>query len=1113
VKIEIEIPSFPGHGLSVRAVDIVEGLSMPFEVALATHSPDADLDFERLIGAEASLRFASGALGARAFSGVVSFVEQVEVEPAGLSTYTLRIVPRLWLLSQRRSHRIFQHQTALEMARALLAEWKIEVTTLVTEENLARHEVRVQYGETDLELLDRLLEEAGVSYFFDDQRGDGASHLVLADSPERAETRRAAVTFTSEPSPTWELPFVADVRVAHQVKTGLVTIADYDFRRPQYPLLYRAESPGPGEARLERFSYAPGAALADVPAASIAATDTPVADDQSHARADEHQGYGLAERRLQALREDRRRVELATSLVDLAPGAIFTIAGAPRPEISEDQRLLVTQTRIDGRIDQPWSVRVVAAFAAAKVRPPRRVSWPRIDGIQSAVVVGPEGQDIHADEFGRVRVRFHWDREGVYDDHRSAWVRVGDGWAGSGFGMIAVPRVGQEVLVAFYEGNPDQPLIVGRVHDGSNPVSHGLPAAMAHSVWRTSSSPKSAGYNELSFDDTAGRERVSLRAERDLTKLVVREEKEHIGGDRVSVIGAHLGTTVGVEDTITVGSMHELRMARITNLHAAGMGQPDLEPLDTRREIIAKRITLTTGGATIVLDGPNITVTAQREVRIKAGGTVTIQGQPYVQINPPMITRKADAALPPAPSDHVVWFRLVSEGRPLAGANVHLEHADGTTSPRHVTDGAGHVRLPVDKAGAYHVKIGDPPAPAHAPTAKVVAPAAPAPTPAAKAAAPAAHAPAAKAAAPAPAPVAGGAAPAAHPAIVVGQTPAQATAKAKATDHQVPIAIEVLSPVAASKFSIEPGTFPGPDPSMPSVKLEARVLVQGKETSVGVVRWELTITGSYRVRDPAGAHGYRMQEFRFAAGTAETKPNEAKTMQLAPAEIVGGDLEIKATFVGGPELANITVTRVVTGYKVVGKNVARSAVEAMIVDKGGDLSWLFLRMFCHESNHALAQFKNEAVLYGPPSGVGIVQRDPTAEEWRWPTNRITTPNNLFPRIFWDWKKNVIEGISTFQSDYMNRGRRDLAKLRTNNPELPAAPIGVLIRASIRRYNGGVEFTSDGTHYVVDPQTPAARVGYVDEVLGDQHGSQAASHPVPADALARIWPAPAPPQRR
>ncbi len=1068
-------------------------------------SPDNDLDFERLIGAEASFRMDSGPLGRRAFSGIISFVEQVDVEAGALSTYTVRVVPRLWLLTQKRGHRILQHQTALEMALALLKEWKIEAKTLVTEENLARHEVRVQYGETDLELFDRLLEEAGISYFFDDQRGDGASHLVLTDAPERAETRRAGVTFTSEPSPAWELPFAADVRVAHEVKNGLVTIADFDFRRPDYPLVYRAEAAGPGEGKMERYSYAPGSALADVPAASNAASDTPVADDQSRARADEHQGYGLAERRLQAVREDRRRVELATSLLDLAPGAVFTIAGAPRPEIAEDQRLVVTQTHIDGRIDQAWSVRVTAAFAAAKVRPPRRVSWPRIDGIQSAVVVGPPNEEIHTDEFGRVRVRFHWDREGGYDDHRSAWVRVDDGWAGGGFGMIAVPRVGQEVLVSFYEGNPDQPVIIGRVHGGSNPTPAKLPAAMAQSTWRTSSSPKSTGYSELSFDDTAGRERLTLRAEHDLEKVVVLEEIEEINGDRVSVIGAHLGTTVGVQDAITVGSMHELRMALITDAHVGEMGQPDLKPQDTRREIIAKRITISTGGATIVLDGPDITITAQHEVRIKAGGTVVIQGQPYVQINPPMITKSSDPAKPVVPSDQVVSFRLVSEGPPARrSARPRRERR------RHRPGAAG------DRRGRPGARAGEPARPVQGQARRPARRGARACGEGRRAGARARREGRAcprfegRAAACGRRSGARGEGRCAGDPRGADAGPAhgegQAHRSQRADRHRGPLARAGLQVPDRARH------VPRPRSSMPTIDLKARVLVQGNETTEGVVRWEFTIIGSYRVRDPNGKHGYRMQEFRHTAGTAETKPNEAKKVQLAPAEIVGGDLEIKATFVGGPGLANITLTKVVTGHKVVGKNAPRAAVEAMIVDKGGDLAWLFLRMFCHESVHSLAQFKNEAILYGPPSGVGIVQRDPTAEEWKWPTNRITTPNNLFPRIFWDWKKNVMEGISTFQSDYMNRGRRDIAKLRKANPKLPEASIGVLIRASIRRYNGGTEFSSDGTHYIVDPKTPADRVGYVDEVLGDPHGTLAATHPVPADATARKWPVPPAPKR-
>jgi type VI secretion system secreted protein VgrG len=1085
VRVTIDIPSYAGHGFSVRTVDVVEGLSMPFEVALGVRSPDPDLDFERLAGAPATFAIDHGPLGRRSFSGIVAHVELSVPEPTGLSTYTLRVVPRLWLLSQGRGHRIFQHKTALAIAKALLAEWKIEVTTLVQEDELATLEVRVQYGETDLEFLERMLEEAGISYFFDDQRGDGASHLVLASAPERGATRHAGIPHTTEPTPTWEKPFVADVRIAHETRTGKVTIADYDFRRPDAARMFHAELYGPGEAPLERYAYLPGAAIADLPAASVKSNDTPAADGQSFARTDEHAGYGLAERGLASLRQGRRRVELTTSLVDLSPGTLFSVEGSPRPELAKQQRMLVTETRIDGRVDQSWTVRIVASFADVRIRPAQRTAWPRIDGLQSATVMGPPGQGIHTDEFGRVRVRFHWDREGfgersergpeglarssvpivegIADDHRSAWVRVDDGWAGAGFGTIALPRVGQEVLVAFYEGNPDQPVIVGRVYDASNPWPRPLPGSATESVWRTASSP-SGGYHELSFDDARGRERMLLQSERDLEKTVVREEVEVIHGDRATFVGHNMGTTITGTDGVTVGQMHAVGMAKVEDARAADGGAPNVTALGTKREIIARRITLTTGGATIVLDGPDITVTAQHEVSIVAGGTVVIQGEPYVQINPPLVAKKADATKPTAPPDHVAWFQLTSEGHPIADARVHLEHASGTVSAPLVTDGAGRVRVPVDQPGAYKIKVGDPK--------------------------------------PAPAPVA------TKPAVTVGTTPAQATPKALPTGHEVPVVVEIVSPAAGASFDVDPGSYPGAAPSMPRVKLKAKVLVEGQETSAGSVRWEMSLAGKYRVRDGNQADGYRWQSFKFPAGTTRTKPNEELDFQLLPAEIVGGDLSVKAVYEAGADLGNLKAVKELTGLKVVGKNPARADVEKYIVDNAGDLAWLFLRMFCHESEHTLLQFRKTEPRYGPPSGVGAAQQDPEAPEWVWPKDKLTTPSNFFPRIFWDWRKNIVSGIEHFRSAKVPIAKHLLGVLQKAHPSLPAPAEGVVLRAAIRAYNGGREYDAspDGKHYVVSPHTIPANTGYVEWVLGDPHGSEAPKHPVPDDVKALLWPA-------
>jgi type VI secretion system secreted protein VgrG len=1068
MEIELTLPTFPDSGLSVRQFDIVEGLSTPFEVALVCMSGDADLDLEKIVGQPASLELANDALATRRWSGVCSYVEQLEAEPAGQSTYTLRIVPRLWLLSERRGHRVFQHKTALEMVQDLLVEWDLFPAVQVNEANLVRHEIRVQYGETDLDFFSRLLEEAGLSYTFDDAND---SRLVLRDAPEKGETLHDGVPFTSQPNPVAKgQPYAANVEVAHETRTGVLTIADFDFRRPRFPVVYHAEQKGIGEDRLELYTYAPGSGLADVAPAAVPANDTPVADGQSFARIDEHQGYALADRRLAALREDRRRVQLSTNLLDLAPGAVFTLAGSPRPELAQSQRLLVLQTNIDGKNDNTWSVKVGAAFASSPVRPPRRVAWPRIEGFQSAVVVGPSGEEIDTDEFGRVRVQFHWDREGKYDDHSFAWVRPGEGWAGAGFGMVTLPRVGQEVLVAFSEGNPDQPVIVGRLFGGSNPVPNGLPAGQAQTVWRSRSSPGSSGFHELSFDDTAGREKVFLRSERDLEKVVVAAETEETDGDRTSVVGHDLGATVGAVDSTTVGQMHQVRMAKVAASRVDDAAPPNAAPLDTRREIIPKRITLTTGGATIMLDGPNIVVTAQHQVSIKAGGTVIIQGEPTVQINPPLVTRKADAAKPPPPPDNTLWFRLVSEGQAMAGALVHLVHGDGTTSGPLTTDGRGQVRVPASQAGSARVLLGPPPqkgAPAQATPAQ------------------------------------------SKPPIQVGTTPAQPTPKARPTDHAVPIAVQIVEPAAGATLEIDPGTYPGPAPSMPTVTLKAKVLVEGQETTAGSVRWELSISGKYRVRDHSvKPSNYRWQEFKLVAGTATTKPNEEKKVQLAPAELTGGDLQIKAVYQAGPDLGNVTATKVLTGLKVVGKNGPRIDVEKYIVDQAGDYAWLFLRMFCHESDHTLAEFKSAQPRYGPPSGVGIAQQDPEEGEWVWPKDRIGTPSNFFPRIFWDWRKNVVSGMAHFLDTKVPTARRIVANLRKKSPDLPQPPEGLILRAAIRAYNGGRELAAsdDGKHWIVSPQTIPANVGYVEWVLGDPHGTLAPQHPVPDDVKLKQYPA-------
>ena len=223
-------------------------------------------------------------------------------------------------------------------------------------------------------------------------------------------------------------------------------------------------------------------------------------------------------------------------MLDLSPGAKLTIEDHPHASLGSDRRLLAVEQTIEGGFGVDWTVRGVAVFADTPYRPPLVTPRPIVEGVQSATVVGPPGQEIHVDELGRVRVQFPWDREGKRDDDSSCWVRVSQGWAGTGFGLLNNPRVGQEVLIGFLEGDPDRPVVVGRVFNKTSPVPYPLPAHKTRSTWKSNSSPGGGGFNEIMFEDLAGQELVWVQAEKDLRKLVKNDETITVGHDRQKLV-------------------------------------------------------------------------------------------------------------------------------------------------------------------------------------------------------------------------------------------------------------------------------------------------------------------------------------------------------------------------------------------------------------------------------------------------------------------------------------------------------------------------------------------------------------------------------------------------
>jgi type VI secretion system secreted protein VgrG len=543
--------------LSVRSFHVEERLNEPFRADLTALSPHDGIDLEAIVGKPAAFRVTTGlsVLGSktRVWAGVVSDMRLARVEAAGLSTYEIVIVPLLWLLSQRRGNRLFQHISIPDIVAKLLGEWGVPFQLRLDKHAYPRVELRVQYGESDLHFVTRLLEETGITYFFADDAEHGVV-LILSDSPHSDTKRPLPLTFVDDASTALagQLEHLTHVTLGRSVRPGRVTLRDFDFRRPSYPLFSQSAPSAGVESRLETYDYVPSQFLMETNHHTPEKSAT-VADDRGSARFEQGFGTARAGVRLQGLRSSRHRIGYHTNALDLRPGVVFHMANHPRLDLSMARPLLATESRLSGDLGKTDFVYEGEAVPADEpYRPFARTPKPTIHGVQSAVVVGPPGEEIYVDEVGRVRVQFHWDREGKNNPDSSIWMRVSQAWAGGGFGAFTIPRVGHEVLVGYLDGDPDSPIIVGRVHNLTSSVPFSLPDNKTVSTIRTQSSPHNGGFNELRFEDAAGREMIFEHAERDKNQLVKNDQRIAVGGNQMRMVQGSDTVTVGDNRTMAV---------------------------------------------------------------------------------------------------------------------------------------------------------------------------------------------------------------------------------------------------------------------------------------------------------------------------------------------------------------------------------------------------------------------------------------------------------------------------------------------------------------------------------------------------------------------------------
>ena len=608
-KLELAVAS--GDSLSVRRFSVRESVSNLFTVTVTAMCEDPSLDLEAIVGKPASLRASTGyahALlgGARLWTGVCNYVELakgVAPQPGEkpLSTYFIRIVPTLWLLTQRRNNRIYQHISIPDIVDKLLGEWSIECKWEIDRGKYPKLEYKVQYGESDYNFLSRLLEEAGICFTFPDD--DAGGSVVTFSDKLHLNTPRATppIHYVDHPSEAAEMEFVTEMRLTREVRPGAHTIRDYDFRAPAFELFGHSPKAAP-EDKYEQYHYLPGGTLAE----GGSGGGTPVADDKGVARYDQGYGTDRAERSFHADRMGRAAVHFHTNTIDLWPGMVVSFDHHPHADLAK--KFLMLNFAIEGNAEGvEWHMSGQAVFADEVYRTPLRTEKPRIYGVQSATVVGPGGQEIYTDEFGRVRVQFPWDREGKSNDESSTWMRVSQGWAGTGFGMINIPRIGQEVLVGFLDGDPDQPIVVGRVFNAVEQVPYKLPDNKTVSGWKTNTSPGGGGYNEIKLEDKAGLELFYVQAQRNYDELIKNDETER-------TLANHKKTVVQNQELVVKQTKMEL-IEIDDHLHVVG----------NRLQKIDKTTSLTVGVDQQEKVGRNHALDAGEEIHLKAGARVVIE--------------------------------------------------------------------------------------------------------------------------------------------------------------------------------------------------------------------------------------------------------------------------------------------------------------------------------------------------------------------------------------------------------------------------------------------------------------------------------------------------------
>lgn len=582
-----------------------EELGRLFNYELQLTSLDANIDLNQLLGKPMSvgLQLADG--GERHFHGIVARCSQ-NIDQGQFASYQVTLRPWFWLLSRTSDCRIFQNLSIPQIIKQVFRDLGFSDFEDALSRPYREWEYCVQYRETSFDFVSRLMEQEGIYYFF---RHEQDRHvLVLADAYGAHTTvpGYASIPYYPKDEQQRERDHMHNWHLAHEVQPGSLELNDYDFQRPSASIDVRSAMPRPHTA-------------GDYPLYDYPGTYVQSGDGEHYART-----------RIEALQTLHEQIEFSGNARGLGSGHLFSLTGFSRQDQNREYlivscRYYIVQESLEsggGSGGAQFESSLTCIDAQQSFRPLANTHKPVVKGPQTALVVGPKGEEIWTDQYGRVKVHFYWDRHDQSNENSSCWIRVSQSWAGKNWGSMQIPRIGQEVIVSFLEGDPDRPIITGRVYNAEQTVPYDLPENATQSGMKSRSSKGGtpANFNEIRMEDKKGLEQLYIHAERNQDIVVEVDESHSVGHDR--------NKSIGHDEVVTVGN-DRVRAVKHDDMLMVGFSKTDaisksylIEVGENLRLVCGKSVLELNASGQINLTGVQINVYSEGSSEINTGGNL-----------------------------------------------------------------------------------------------------------------------------------------------------------------------------------------------------------------------------------------------------------------------------------------------------------------------------------------------------------------------------------------------------------------------------------------------------------------------------------------------------------